>query len=239
MAFISQTEYDMLVALRTTLLSILPTGVEVIRAEQNRVAEPPGSDFVVMTPILRERLATNTVSYIDALFMGSIAGTVLTVASLTQGSMSVGQPISGPGVAAGTIITALAGGTGGVGTYTVTPSQTAPMAALLGGVYSALAPTKTTVQLDVHGPASANNAQIIGTMLRDTYACQIMASVIDAQPLYAGEPRQAPFVNAEQQFEYRWSLDVVIQVNPTVTVTQDFADQIQVSFTDAAATPGV
>lgn len=60
-----------------------------------------------------------------AVVTGSIATTVLTVTAVTSGKLSVGQTISGSGVTAGTKITALGTGTGGVGTYTVDTSQTA------------------------------------------------------------------------------------------------------------------
>lgn len=60
-----------------------------------------------------------------AVVTGSIAATVLTVTAVTSGVLSVGQTISGSGVTAGTKITALGTGKGGVGTYTVDTSQTA------------------------------------------------------------------------------------------------------------------
>lgn len=54
---------------------------------------------------------------------GSIAGTTLTIASVTAGVLAVGSVIDGSGVTAGTTITAYLTGTGGVGTYTVNTSQ--------------------------------------------------------------------------------------------------------------------
>jgi hypothetical protein len=51
-------------------------------------------------------------------------GAVLTVAGTITGTFSVGDVISGTGVSAGTFITALGTGTGGAGTYIVSPSQT-------------------------------------------------------------------------------------------------------------------
>lgn len=53
---------------------------------------------------------------------GSI-GNTLTVTAVSSGTLAVGTVISGTGVTAGTTITALGTGTGGVGTYSVTPSQ--------------------------------------------------------------------------------------------------------------------
>ncbi len=55
---------------------------------------------------------------------GSISGTTLSVSTVSTGSLTIGSTISGTGVTAGTRITAFGTGTGGAGTYTVTPSQT-------------------------------------------------------------------------------------------------------------------
>lgn len=57
-------------------------------------------------------------------FTGSIAGQTLTVTAVTAGVLGTGQAIAGPGVATGTIITALGSGTGGAGTYQVSIAQT-------------------------------------------------------------------------------------------------------------------
>lgn len=56
-------------------------------------------------------------------FTGSIAATTLTVTAVTTGTLYVGAVITGTGITAGTTITALGTGTGGVGNYTVSPSQ--------------------------------------------------------------------------------------------------------------------
>jgi hypothetical protein len=59
-----------------------------------------------------------------AIVTASISGTTLTVASVTSGTLYVGQTIQGAGITAQTIITALGTGSGGAGTYTVNNSQT-------------------------------------------------------------------------------------------------------------------
>jgi hypothetical protein len=58
-----------------------------------------------------------------AVVTGSIAGTVLTVTAVISGTLAVGQTISGSGVASGTTIVSLGTGTGGVGTYNISTSQ--------------------------------------------------------------------------------------------------------------------
>jgi len=49
--------------LRSFLLTILPTGVEVIIAQQNLVPEARADNFILLTLLGRVRLGTNTVSW--------------------------------------------------------------------------------------------------------------------------------------------------------------------------------
>jgi hypothetical protein len=56
-------------------------------------------------------------------YTADISTTTMTVSAISSGSIQVGQFISS-GAAAGTYITAFGTGTGGVGTYTVSISQT-------------------------------------------------------------------------------------------------------------------
>lgn len=60
-----------------------------------------------------------------ASIQGSIAGTTLTVSSVTSGNISVGDVVAGTGVTANTYVVGQISGTGGIGTYSVSPSQTA------------------------------------------------------------------------------------------------------------------
>jgi hypothetical protein len=56
----------------------------------------------------------------------SISGTTMTVASISSGTVIVGQIVQGAGVSEGTRVAALGAGTGRTGTYTVSISQTVP-----------------------------------------------------------------------------------------------------------------
>ena len=74
----------------------------------------------------------------DASFTGSISGTTLTVSAMTSGTIHNGDTVQGAGVAAGTVITSFASGTtGGVGTYTVSVSQTVASEAMTTGMLPA------------------------------------------------------------------------------------------------------
>jgi hypothetical protein len=237
---LSLTEVQIFTALRGFLLSVLPPGVECIKGQDNRVSEPAAQDFVVMTPILRERLETNVDAYSDTAFTGSITGNTLTVTNVSLGAITVGAQLLGNNLAANTVVTALGTGTGGDGTYTVAPAQTLASQTIAAGVEYLLQPIKFTAQLDIHGPASADNVQIITTVFRDDYGVeQFAASGFDVTPLYHGEPRQMPFENGEQQIEERWVVDVVMQCNPILTVPQQFAGQLNAELieVDAAYPP--
>jgi len=71
--------------------------------------------------ILQCQYSPNTAKFIGT---GSISGTTLTITAVTQGSLAVGNYITGTGITPGTYITALGSGSGGTGTYTVNISQT-------------------------------------------------------------------------------------------------------------------
>jgi len=61
---------------------------------------------------------------------GDITGTTLDVTVATSGTLQIGQTLEGANVTNGTIITAFGTGSGGTGTYTVSPSQTAASATI-------------------------------------------------------------------------------------------------------------
>lgn len=71
----------------------------------------------------------------DAHVTASIAaGGVLTVTAVIDGELAIGQVISGTGITPGTKISAFNSGTGGTGTYTVLPAQTAASTTVTAGV---------------------------------------------------------------------------------------------------------
>jgi hypothetical protein len=212
------------------------TGVECVQAQDNRVPEPSVPDFVTMTPIMQTRLETNVDTYEDVSFTAAISGSTMSVSAMAFGEIAVGQLVFGIGVTALTKVISLGTGIGGVGTYTVTPSQTVPSRKMASGGEIFLMPTRITVQLDVHGPNSAENAQTISTLFRDDFAVQAFASSgFDVSPLYVGDPRQLPFENETQQVENRWVIDAVMQANQTIRAPRQFADELDVDLIDVNA----
>ena len=71
-------------------------------------------------------------------FTGSMSGTTLTVTATTNGTLAVGQQIFGVGVASETVITAFGTGSGGIGNYTISTSQTVASEAMSGAAAGAI-----------------------------------------------------------------------------------------------------
>lgn len=234
---VTPTQSTINARLRSVLLGFLPAGVAVILGQVNRVAEPTGPDFVVFWPTMRRRLATNIDTAVDALFVGAISGAVLTITSMSAGRVVSGMPIyAAAGMAAGTTITAFGTGTGGAGTYTVAPSQTFGLGVISGGSQGVLQAAEVTIQIDVHGPSSAENATAITTLLRDGYAVDaFLALGDDVMTLHADDPKQVPFINGENQYEMRWVIEAKLQANLTLSISQQFADKLSVTTVEVEA----
>lgn len=85
--------------------------------------------------------------------------------------------------------------------------------------------TRMDIQIDVHGPASNDIAQVISTLWRSLYGVDNIPNFTFA-PLYASEPRQIPFINGENQYEMRWVIEASLQITPNVSTPMQFADKL-------------
>lgn len=238
----SPTQSAIQTVLRLFLLEILPPGTEVVLGQANRVPEPKVDDYVIMWPTRRGRLATNIDEGQDCTFTASIAGSVMSVTALGVGTIDVGALVTGTGLLGGTgavrITGFLSGSVGGTGAYSVSPSTTAGTGAMAAGTMDIMQETQVTMQLDVHGPAAAENAQVISTLLRDAYGVDRFEALGGAAvPLYTDDPRQAPFSNDQQQVENRWIVMAEFQANQTVVTPQQFGDTVAVDLIEADLPP--
>ena len=236
---VTPTQSDIQDALRSFLLSVLPAGVDAIAGMVNRVPEPAAPNFIVFTCIRRRRIATNLDSFNDCRFTASINGTAMVVTGVDVGTILEGAVLFGAGIAAGTTVVS---GPGGVGVYVVAPSQTAPTTTVSAGQANYTQMTEVVFQVDVHSANvldSADMAQTITTMFRDAYATQFFAAANPAvAPLLADDPRQMPFLDAEEQFETRWMVEARLQANQTILgVPAQFADSADLTIFDATALP--
>lgn len=97
------------------------------------------------------------------------------------------------------------------------PDATAPTA------LDVTQPTEFTVQLDVYGPLAGDWAQRIITLTRNAYGTERLVT-----PLYTSGARQMPLINGEAQYESRWTVSLVLQINPAVSTAMQFADTVTV-----------
>lgn len=227
------TEEDIYLATWSFLTQSVATGTEVIRGQVNRVPEPASANFVVMTVIRRERIETNETSYRDYDVTGSISGSVLTVDAVGHGALESGMLLRGTSglIAVDTVVLGqLSGSAGGTGTYRVSGTQVIGSGVIYAGLRDDLVAAQLTIQLDVHGPDSTDNVTRISTLFRSEVGVDSFeASGFAVAPLYCNDGRQLPFVNAENQYEDRWVLEAVLQISPTVSTPQQFADEVEVT----------
>lgn len=234
-AFVTPTEDQVFQAIVGFISSVMPAGVEVRRGQFSRVPQPAGLDFIVVTQMAKVRIETNVDQYVDCKFQASINGTVMTVSAVDIGEIGPSTQVFGTGVSPGTVITSLGTGSGGVGTYNVAPAQQAPSQVMSSGVNQALQPVNEEFQIDVYGPNSGDNSHVLTTLLRDEFAVDQFAGTF-VTPLHADDPRQMPLLDAEQQYEARWTVEAHFQVNQTVTVPQQFADTVSVTLVEVDTT---
>lgn len=239
MISIAPTQSNALSALRSFLLNVLPSGVEVIAAIANRVPEPKSSTFVLMTATRYQRIETNIDSSNDVRYTGSIAANVMTVTNVNFGVIEAGAAVFGVGVDTATTIVNQTGGTpGGIGTYTVSVPQSISIRVLASGSNLIQLNSQMTVQLDFHSVdnSAADLANTVSAALRDPYGVNFFAGLTPPlngiAPLYADDPRQMPFINENNQAEWRWILEANFQINQVISVPQQYADSIEVTLVE-------
>ncbi|EFE93997.1 phage neck terminator protein [Serratia odorifera] len=95
--------------------------------------------------------------------------------------------------------------------------------------------TRTTqwkCQLDFYGQIAERNALMFATLIRSEFATAHFRCAGGAiSPLYCSEPLQTTMINGEQQYETRWTLDFVAQINPVVNAPLAFFDNVTIQTT--------
>lgn len=81
---------------------------------------------------------------------------------------------------------------------------------------------KLAVKIDCYGADAGDWAVILSTVLRDEYGINALAPVL--APLYTDDPRFAPLIDGEEQFEQRWIVEALLQYNPVVPTPMQFAN---------------
>jgi hypothetical protein len=145
-----------------------------------------------------------------------MSGATLTVASVSQGTLAVGQMVTGPGVLTGTIITATSSGTGGAGTYGISIAQTVPAVAMVSAV-GGVPLLPHSIYVAVFGGA----AQAIGNAIWSkkspgcNYNGNTTVTVLDTSPGY-GQPYPSYTVTFETPATTPIIFAVAMEQNPSV-----------------------
>lgn len=131
---------------------------------------PATANTIMTTPQAHAVEWTGSTLYLTtgATYTGSINGTTLYVTATAQGYVIIGSTISGGTITAGSTITGyISGIVGGIGAYTVTPSQTVASTTITGVLRS---PVITNAPV----PANSNSQGILGQIAYDSsnlYIC--------------------------------------------------------------------
>ena len=222
-------------SLQSFLTAVLPSDVVIQQAQPNRVAEPGAPRFVLMSPPAFKRLETNINSSADSVFTGSIAGPTMTITAVDPrfltAEIGIGTPVLGAGIAAGTAVTAVISGSGQIGTYTINNPQTFGPGTISCGTTTIQMNVTAAIQLDFHSndPTSGDLANVVSATMRDRFAIDQFANQspnYGVVPLYADDARQMMFWNYQSQAEFRWLVEVLLQANITVQVSQQFTDSV-------------
>ena len=88
-------------------------------------------------------------------------------------------------------------------------------------------PTRIDVQIDFYGAQAGEFCKTVKTAFRSHWGYEHFPANI--KPLYTSDGMQSPLTTGEQQYESRWTMTASMQYNPTVTVPQDFADDLGVA----------
>ncbi|WP_447921066.1 phage neck terminator protein [Achromobacter aegrifaciens] len=96
--------------------------------------------------------------------------------------------------------------------------------------------TQWSARVEGYGVRAQDLALTLSIALRSQYGCEFLGSLGRVQPLYTGELKQLPFESAESLTFERWSFDAVLQFNPSITVPQQFADQLHVGLIEVDTT---
>jgi hypothetical protein len=99
--------------------------------------------------------------------------------------------------------------------------------------------TRWDVQLDFYGPSAQQYSSVVSGLVRTDYACRYFEdNGYSMSPLYADEPRNTAMINAEKQYQSRWTLQASFQFNPTITTPLDFTASLEVELVEVDTTYG-
>lgn len=104
----------------------------------------------------------------------------------------------------------------------------------LAGTRTVKTPKRVGLQIECFGENAWRWVEILQNLWRDDYAVQTLAPV--CTPLYASTARYLPVQTAEARYVPRYLFEAYCEYDPTVTVTQEFAEALNVDLVEVDAT---
>lgn len=92
--------------------------------------------------------------------------------------------------------------------------------------------TQVGVFVNFFGAAATDNAQIFNQLFQDLYGCDFLRPYA-VQPLWCDDGRQMPLIDSEKQYAQRWMIRALMQINPTISTSQEFADTVTITLVEA------
>ncbi|HDR2874327.1 TPA: hypothetical protein QCK10_001447 [Enterobacter roggenkampii] len=86
------------------------------------------------------------------------------------------------------------------------------------------------IQVDIYGQGAGDRAIALETTFASSYGYDTIKS-IDARlaPLYSSPAIQAPMIDAESQWQERYTLTLSLQAHITVSFPQDYFDKAEIT----------
>lgn len=83
------------------------------------------------------------------------------------------------------------------------------------------------IQIDIYGDNAGDRAIALETVFTSGYAYDKIKALDERMaPLYSSPAIQAPMVNAERQWQERYIVTLSLQAHITVSISQDYFDQV-------------
>lgn len=96
---------------------------------------------------------------------------------------------------------------------------------------------QVTMQINLFGPASSNQMQVVTALWRDMQAVDFFRSLgVPIAPLTTSTTRQLGFETGERQYDDLWTVDLTMQVTLTLRHPQQFATSIPIQLIEVDTT---
>ncbi|MID78772.1 hypothetical protein Z985_17720 [Salmonella enterica subsp. enterica] len=86
------------------------------------------------------------------------------------------------------------------------------------------------IQVDIYGDNAGDRAVALETLFASSYGYEKIKAIDERlAPLHSTAAIQAPMINAESQWQERYTLTLSLQAHITVSLPQDYFDKAEIS----------